>query len=91
MGPCRVFRYAARVPHPPERAVKSVKEPGATPHPVLYFSFFGMVMLPHIARHGTFVQPIRLMNMSERATTKLIGLSLSGLFLVMLMLNAISS
>ena len=48
-------------------------------------------MLPHIARHGTFVQPIRLMNMSERATTKLIGLSLSGLFLVMLMLNAISS
>ena len=48
-------------------------------------------MLPGIARHGTFVKPIRLMNMSERATTKLIGLSLSGLFLVMLMLNAISS
>ena len=48
-------------------------------------------MLPDIARHGTFVKPIRLMNMSERATTKLIGLSLSGLFLVMLMLNAISS
>jgi hypothetical protein len=29
--------------------------------------------------------------MSERATTRLIGLSLSGLFLMMLMLNAISS
>ena len=32
-----------------------------------------------------------LMTMSERATTKLIGLSISGLFLMMLMLNAISS
>ena len=32
-----------------------------------------------------------LMTMSERATTKLIGLSLSGFFLMMLMLNAISS
>jgi hypothetical protein len=32
-----------------------------------------------------------LMTMSERATTRLIGLSLSGLFLMMLMLNAISS
>ena len=26
---------AARIPHPPERAVTSVKEPGAAPHPVL--------------------------------------------------------
>jgi hypothetical protein len=32
-----------------------------------------------------------LLIMSERATTKLIGLSLSGFFLMMLMLNAISS
>ena len=32
-----------------------------------------------------------LLTMSERATTKLIGLSLSGFFLMMLMLNAISS
>ncbi len=59
VGPRRVFSYAARIPHPPERAVNSVKEPGAAPHPVLYFSFFGMVMLPQCARHGTFVRPIR--------------------------------
>src|SRR5262249_53179582 len=32
-----------------------------------------------------------LITMSERATTRLIGLSLSGLFLMMLMLNAISA
>jgi hypothetical protein len=32
-----------------------------------------------------------LMTMSERATTKLIGLSISGLFLMMLTLNAINS
>jgi hypothetical protein len=29
-------------------------------------------------------------SMSERATTKLIGLSVSGIFLVMLMLNAVT-
>ena len=32
-----------------------------------------------------------LLSMSERATTRLIGLSVSGFFLMMLMLNAISS
>jgi len=26
---------AARIPHPPERAATSVKEPGAAPRPVL--------------------------------------------------------
>jgi hypothetical protein len=31
-----------------------------------------------------------LVAMSERATTKLIGLSVSGIFLVMLMLNAVT-
>jgi len=33
---CAAFSTcAARIPHPPERAVTSVKEPGAAPHPVL--------------------------------------------------------
>lgn len=32
----------------------------------------------------------RLWNMSDQATTKLIGLSISGVFIVMLLLNAVS-
>ena len=41
--------------------------------------------------HGTFIPRVCLIAMSERATTKLIGLSVSGIFLVMLMLNAFAS
>jgi len=78
---------AARIPHPPERAVTSVKEPGAAPHPVLYL---------HLSRAWNALversaAQFVVITMSERATTRLIGLSLSGLFLMMLMLNAISS
>lgn len=39
---------------------------------------------------GTFTWPTRFLSMSERASTKLIGLSLAGIFLAMLMLNAIT-
>jgi len=41
--------------------------------------------------HGTFIWLFRLIAMSERTTTKLIGLSVSGIFLMMLMLNAFAS
>ena len=78
---------AARIPHPPERAVTSVKEPGATPRPVLNLRRRPEMHPPTERSAAQFV----LMTMSERATTRLIGLSLSGLFLMMLMLNAISS
>jgi hypothetical protein len=41
--------------------------------------------------HGTFIRQFRLIPMSEQATTKLIGLSVSAIFLMMLMLRAITS
>jgi hypothetical protein len=41
--------------------------------------------------HGTFIRQFRLLAMSEQATTKLIGLSISAIFLMMLMLRAITS
>ena len=41
--------------------------------------------------YGTFIARFRLVAMSEQATTKLIGLSVSGIFLMMLMLRAITS
>jgi len=41
--------------------------------------------------HGTFIRQFRLLAMSEQATTKLIGLSVSAIFLMMLMLRAITS
>jgi len=41
--------------------------------------------------HGTFIGQFRLIAMSEQATTKLIGLSVSAIFLMMLMLRAITS
>jgi len=80
---------AARIPHSPERAVTSVKEPGAA---------HALGSLICVSRRPGMHSPMErsaaqfvLLTMSERATTKLIGLSLSGLFLMMLMLNAISS
>jgi hypothetical protein len=41
--------------------------------------------------NGTFMSRFRLIAMSEQATTKLIGLSVSAIFLMMLMLRAITS
>jgi len=41
--------------------------------------------------HGTFIRQFGFIAMSEQATTKLIGLSLSAIFLMMLMLRAITS
>lgn len=86
-GLCRVCNYAARVPLPRTRGYVSQRT-GRDPAPG---SLFLVGRAPAVAHHGTFVEPFRLMSMSERATTKLIGLSISGLFLMMLMLNAISS
>ena len=68
---------AARIPPSPERAVTSLICVGRRP---------GM----HSPMERSAAQFVLLI-MSERATTKLIGLSLSGFFLMMLMLNAISS
>jgi hypothetical protein len=53
-----------------------------------YFFSFEVNQPDSVAIQGTFSWLRSFLGMSESATTKLIGLSLSGIFLVMLALNA---
>jgi hypothetical protein len=79
---------AARIPHPPN--ARSLQSKNRVRPRARFFNL-------HLSRPGMRSPTERsaaqfvLITMSERATTRLIGLSLSGLFLMMLMLNAISS
>ena len=54
------------------------------------FEFAGGLVGKLFPIHGTFIWRTRSMAMNERAITKLIGLSVSGVFFAMLVLNAIA-
>ena len=79
---------AARIPHPPNaRSLQSKNRVRPRARFLICICRRPEMHPPTERSAAQFV----LMTMSERATTRLIGLSLSGLFLMMLMLNAISS
>ena len=83
------FLVAPRVyPHPPN--ARSLQSKNRVRPRARFFNLH-LSQARNASADGTFGSLVRLDTMSERATTRLIGLSLSGLFLMMLMLNAISS
>jgi hypothetical protein len=89
VGPRCVCNCAARIPFPPN--ARPLQSKNRVRPRTRFFNFLYCGRLEMHSPTERSAAHFVLMTMSERATTKLIGLSISGLFLMMLMLNAISS